>query len=145
MLEDNHKNCADGDGKGKKAAGGEVADWEGDNKGGKRRQSRRREVLWGLLPAPGSMVSYHREESCAPGRTEDIAKERRENIGYKGCQDHPTWPRNPTRYGTNVPLPTMHMFSSKCNQETDHNSQTQWHNMLHVCVNSDDENGDTIF
>jgi hypothetical protein len=37
------------------------------------------------------------------------------------------------------------MFSSKCNQETDHNSQTQWHNMLHVCVNSDDGNGDTIF
>lgn len=63
MLEDNHKNCADGDGKGEKAAGGEVADWEGDNKGGKRRQSRRREVLWGLLPAPGSMVSYHREEA----------------------------------------------------------------------------------
>ena len=38
------------------------------------------------------------------------------------------------------------MIPSKCNQETDHNSQTQWHNMLHVGVNGDDDgNGDTIF
>jgi hypothetical protein len=115
---------------------------EGENKGGKRRQvdggscfgrcSHTR--INGLLPPRGS---------CAPGRTEDIAMESRENIGYKGRQDHPRWPRNPTRYGTNVPLPTRRMFSSN-NQETDHNCQTQWHNMLHVCVNNDG-NGDTIF
>lgn len=61
MLEDKPQNCAHGVGKGEKQLG-EKWPRGSKRKEAKRRQSKRRELLWALLPAPESMVSYRGDE-----------------------------------------------------------------------------------
>lgn len=54
----NHKNCAHGDRKGEKQLG-EKWPIGRQKKRGEGTSNRRRDLLWVMLPAPESMVSYH--------------------------------------------------------------------------------------